>query len=262
MKSQTEIGRKEVEGGRKGRIHSCGLTLSLLVAVGAAELTTGAVTNATPQIASSLDTTTQLSLESPAQNWHPQSIVRVHFNAQVDSPVCSGASRPCPISQAKVGVDAPIEDFHGTLMDSGYAHPAIQTSEKQPTVEDALENTDSFEKGAAAAWEAIGNGHEKAESRVNFTKYGQPGTIFKEPLTFNGEGHQEQNYSPAAAYLMHTHSNTLKAEPSDADKEAAIKSKRTIYVVSSRGLFSVDPTGKVTQVFDNPNWMSQKRGKK
>ncbi len=58
--------------------------LSLLVILGAAELTTGTVADATPQTTNFIDTTTEPLLKLPPQEWHPQIIVRVHNYAHVD----------------------------------------------------------------------------------------------------------------------------------------------------------------------------------
>jgi len=70
MKFQAEIGRS---------------ILSLVMIVGAAELTTGAVLDATPQTTNFIDTTTQPFVKLPPQDWHPQIIVRVHNYAHVDT---------------------------------------------------------------------------------------------------------------------------------------------------------------------------------
>jgi hypothetical protein len=70
MRFQAEIGRS---------------ILSLLVIVGAAELTTATVADAAPQTPSFIDTTTQPLVKLPPQDWHPQIVVRVHNYAHVDT---------------------------------------------------------------------------------------------------------------------------------------------------------------------------------
>jgi hypothetical protein len=67
------------------------MSLSLLVIVGAAELTTGAVADAAPQTASSIDATPQPLVKLPPQDWHPQIFVRVHNYAHVDAGLLHGA---------------------------------------------------------------------------------------------------------------------------------------------------------------------------
>jgi hypothetical protein len=76
MKLQAEIGR---------------LILSLLIIMGAAELTTAAAAHAAPQATSRIDTTPQPFVKLPPQDWHPQIIVRVHNYAHVDPGSLLGA---------------------------------------------------------------------------------------------------------------------------------------------------------------------------
>ena len=89
MKLQAEIGRS---------------MLSLLIIVGAAELTTVAVADAAPQTTSFIDTTTQPLVKLPPQDWHPQIIVRVHNYAHVDTGILLGAEAVATsiLSEAKV----------------------------------------------------------------------------------------------------------------------------------------------------------------
>ncbi len=65
--------------------------LSLLIIVGAAELTAATVADAAPQTASFIDTTPQPFVKLPPQDWHPQIIVRVHNYAHVDTELLLGA---------------------------------------------------------------------------------------------------------------------------------------------------------------------------
>jgi hypothetical protein len=117
MKRQAEIGRIEGESGRvvdKGRREYRGqrsgtrarwLSLGLLVAAGTAELTVAAVTNATPQTVNSQDTTPQLSVKAPAQNWQPRVIVSVHNYAQIDSRLLPGSEQIVSDILRKAGVE-------------------------------------------------------------------------------------------------------------------------------------------------------------
>jgi hypothetical protein len=91
MKLPAEIGR---------------LILSLLVIVGAAELTKDAVADATPQTASFIDTTPLPLVKLPPQDWHPQIIVRVHNYAHVDAGSLLGAEAIATriLREAKVDV--------------------------------------------------------------------------------------------------------------------------------------------------------------
>ncbi len=117
MKPQTGIGRIEGEsrrvrgsGKREYRGHKCGfrarrLMLSLFVVVAAAELTTGAIIKATPQTANSFDTTSQLSVKPPAQDWRPQIIVHVYNYAQVESGDLLGGEQIAADILRKTGVE-------------------------------------------------------------------------------------------------------------------------------------------------------------
>jgi len=67
------------------------IILGLLVIAGAAELTTGAVADAAPQTASSIETTPQPLVKLPHQDWHPEIFVRVHNYARVDGGLLQGA---------------------------------------------------------------------------------------------------------------------------------------------------------------------------
>ena len=68
-----------------------GLILSLLLIVGPAGLTTGAVANATPQTTSFIDTTPEPFVKLPPRDWHSQIIARVHNYAHVDTELLVGA---------------------------------------------------------------------------------------------------------------------------------------------------------------------------
>jgi hypothetical protein len=76
MKLPAEIGR---------------IILSLLVIAVAAELTTVAVADATPQSASPIVATPLPAVGPPLQDWHPQIFVRVHNYAHVDAGLLHGA---------------------------------------------------------------------------------------------------------------------------------------------------------------------------
>jgi hypothetical protein len=58
------------------------------------------------QTAISQDTTSQLSVKAPAQNWQPQIIVRVHNYAQVDSQVLLGSEQIVSDILRKTGVES------------------------------------------------------------------------------------------------------------------------------------------------------------
>jgi hypothetical protein len=117
MKPQAEIGRVEGESkrvrgrdsrgyrGQRSGIRARGLLLSLFVVVGAAEFTMGRAAKAAPQNANSVETTSQSFVKTPAQDWHPQIIVRVHNYAQVEASVLLGGEQIAADIVREAGVD-------------------------------------------------------------------------------------------------------------------------------------------------------------
>jgi hypothetical protein len=95
----------EIEGVDGTSIRARRLTLTLLLAIGVAELTVVPATNATPQTVNSQDATLQLSVKAPAQNWQPRIIMHVHNYAQVDSAVLLGSEQIVSDILRKAGVE-------------------------------------------------------------------------------------------------------------------------------------------------------------
>ena len=91
MKSQAEIGK---------------FILSLLVVVGTAGFATGAVADATPQTAGSIETTPLPAAQLPTPGWQPQIIVRVHNYAHVDAGLLLGAEAIATAILREAKVDA------------------------------------------------------------------------------------------------------------------------------------------------------------
>ena len=90
MKPQAEIGR---------------LILSLVVIVGAAELTTGAVAKSTPQSASSIKRMPLRSTNVAVPDGHPQIVVRIHNYAHVDTGLLLGAEAVATVILREAKVD-------------------------------------------------------------------------------------------------------------------------------------------------------------
>lgn len=65
------------------------------------------------------------------------------------------------------------------------------------------------------------------------------------------------NIQPGTKDIVHTHPNMLEDRPSIGDIKAAKKAGLPIYVVSRSGLWMTDGSGKVTNVFSDPNWMTK-----
>jgi hypothetical protein len=129
VKSQTKIGRIEVKSGqaKDNTWKHRGLNLSLLVAIGTVELTVGALARANPQATNSLDTTVQLSVKTPAQDWPPQIIVRVHNYSQIDAHVLLESEQVASNILGKAGVDSvwlTCSSGEGSHSDSDCAKPS------------------------------------------------------------------------------------------------------------------------------------------
>jgi len=152
----------------------------------------------------------------------------------------------------------PLQEVHSALLD-GYAHP-------QPTAEGAFENSPAFKQAARRAWNLIDNGKKHAESGEVFVPSSNKGVhglsvgVYQDE---NGKGGVPFNPPADAPYLLHTHNNSLKGEPSPGDIENTKQWNqkrgmgRTMYMVSRNGLYSIDPKGAVTQVFKGTDWMDK-----
>ena len=66
---------------------------------------------------------------------------------------------------------------------------------------------------------------------------------------------------PGSESSLHTHPSEpgLDNKPFDADRADAIKTHRTIFVLSKSGLMAVDPGGKVTTVYDGTDFRNPKK---
>ena len=73
---------------------------------------------------------------------------------------------------------------------------------------------------------------------------------------------------PGGAFAtLHTHPRETMTkkwvqQPSQPDIDVAKNSHQNVYVVTSSGLWLAEPSGQVTQVFKNNDWMKEKKGKK
>lgn len=168
-----------------------------------------------------------------------------------------------PIAHPEGGVhdisappDTPIQGLHDALMDSGYAHDI-----PPPTKEGALEYSEQFRMAARNAIGASRN-FTGNESGFSSDAQGNPGKIQTTVgVATAGASHQLKIAGPSnAQYTLHTHpKNTGSDQPSPEDVQNAKNLHRTVYVASQAGLFSVDPGGRVTQVFKNPDWAKGKK---
>ena len=169
---------------------------------------------------------------------------------------CGHAVIPVHVGNGQVDhiafpIDTPIPELHSALLD--------HVQSKQPSRNNILENTQSFKDSSKAAWSGVASGLVPKEAGFNVDKYGRAGTI-TEHSARNGEVPSvEMGVSPQAMAIVHTHPSVggFSPRPSKNDIEVAKQTKKTVYVVGAQGLFAVDPSGVVTNVFSDPEWMKK-----
>jgi hypothetical protein len=164
------------------------------------------------------------------------------------------------IHNVSVPEDMSLSDLHSALL-TDYALPAFEAQEKQPRKEDSLEYSEDFRKAAQDAWDAAGSGMQPIEAGLAINNYGKAGRI----TTHKHRGEKDPEVSietyPNTMATLHTHTNYSSANPSQKDIAAAKKAHQTLYLVSKTGLHCVDPSGKVTTVFDNLDFMQKNKKK-
>lgn len=166
-----------------------------------------------------------------------------------------------------VPADTDVRDLHSSLTNAGYSHPAIDTPERGPSIDNILENTDAFRRQSAAAWKVVSQGmNSRAESGFNVNKDGEVGPL-KTEVTPDMPGlpsvpRDKLTFYPSDLAVVHTHPNGSSIPgPSENDIKAAQKMHKTVYTVSRGGLYAIDPAGKVTRVYSNSDWMDEKKKK-
>lgn len=173
-----------------------------------------------------------------------------------------------PVANPNGGVDhvavpagTDLGDLHNALSDAGYLHPALDTPVAGPTKEGSLEYSAQFRKVAADAWRTSGAGRRQGEAGAYLDAQGQPSKVQWQPEGGSSQARMGVSVPKSAPYLIHTHPNDRGSDPSPEDLKSAAEKHKTIYVTSKAGLYAVDPAGKVSQVFRNSDWASQKKPK-
>jgi hypothetical protein len=166
------------------------------------------------------------------------------------------------IDHIAVPHDTDLGDLHAALSDAGYLHPALDTPPVAgPTKEGSLEYSEAFRKAATDAWRASGLGTQPGEAGAYLDAQGQPSKVQWQAEGASSQARMGVSVPKDAPYLLHTHPNDRDSAPSPQDIKSAITKNKTIYVTSKAGLYAVDPAGKVSQVFRNSDWASQKKPK-
>jgi hypothetical protein len=169
------------------------------------------------------------------------------------------------IHDVAVPTDMELGDLHNILLNSGY-----HATETKPTAEGAVENSDAFKQSATkaslmatTAENRVRSGHgEGGEAGFTVQRSGTTSPVdFQSDASSVASGHIKQKIQPEDLGALHTHDYRHSATPSVDDVEAARKAHRVIWVTSRAGLFSVDPSGKVEQIFSKADWMNEKKKK-
>lgn len=150
--------------------------------------------------------------------------------------------------------DTPLAEVHNVLSD--YHQP-------EPTKEGSMEHSAQFKSDAAKAWGSAASGLLKREAAYSIGRDGKAGIMTTHDTPAGETPNVTMQISPSTMATLHTHPTDSRwsDKPSGNDIEVAKQSHRVVYVVSQSGLWSVDPAGKVEQVFKSPTWMSDKNPK-
>jgi hypothetical protein len=162
------------------------------------------------------------------------------------------------VDHVAVPPDTDLGDLHNALSGAGYA---LDTPHAGPTKEGSLEYSPQFRKVAADAWCTSGAGRQQGEAGAYLDTQGQPSKVQWQPEGGSSQARMGVSVPKSAPYLIHTHPNNRGSDPSPQDIQSATEKHKTIYVTSKAGLFAVDPGGKVSQVFRNSDWASEKNPK-
>jgi hypothetical protein len=155
--------------------------------------------------------------------------------------------------------DTSLEDLHSSLIDSDYHLPI--PAAQQPTAEGSIEHSPEFKNTAKDAWVMGELGRKSGEAGTYLDSKGNPGKLAWHDSP-RGERASVKITEPADAMgSIHTHPNDRTDKPSTDDIEIAKRVHKTIFVVSRSGLWSVDPGGAVSHVFQDPGWMDEKKKK-
>jgi hypothetical protein len=166
------------------------------------------------------------------------------------------------VHHVAVPEDTDLKDLHSALVDSDYHFPTTS-----PTAEGALENTPDFREAAKKAYSSVGYGDLPQEAGFMVSKTGKvsPPQLGKEIASGETSGSTTFQIPPEGVFAtVHTHprptmNKRWTQEPSPPDTEVAKKFKQNVYVITTSGLWQVEPSGKVNHVFTNSDWMKTKK---
>jgi hypothetical protein len=149
------------------------------------------------------------------------------------------------VHSIEVPHDLPVSQFHSALED--------YYSESKPSREGSVEFSPAFQQQTAKAWQDSGSGSNPlAESGFSVARNGAVGPIQTNHSMFGQIPTDKiQLSSPNDLGVVHTHPDRFDSKPSDVDIKAAKTLKKTVWVASKFGLYSVSPDGSVTHIYDS-----------
>ena len=115
-----------------------------------------------------------------------------------------------------------------------------------------------FRKAAEEAWRATHNGDAPFEAGFSINDDGHPGklqlSLFE---AVDAATHLTLVSSTSALGTLHVHNKFGESTPSAADVRSAKSLRKTVFVESRTGLYSINPDGTVFHVFNEADWFSR-----
>lgn len=116
-----------------------------------------------------------------------------------------------------------------------------------------------FRKAAEEAWRATQNGDAPFEAGFSINNNGRPSKVQLSLFsTSNAATHLVIASDSSALGTLHVHNRFGESTPSAEDIESAKFLRKTVFVESRTGLYSVNPNGQVFHVFPEQDWFSKR----
>ena len=116
-----------------------------------------------------------------------------------------------------------------------------------------------FRKAAEEAWRATRNGDAPFEAGFSIDQDGHPGKVQLSLFaTASAATHLSIASNQSALGTLHVHDKFGESTPSAGDIKSAQMLRKTIFVESRTGLYSIDPDGNVRHLFNEVDWFSKK----
>jgi hypothetical protein len=116
-----------------------------------------------------------------------------------------------------------------------------------------------FRKAAEEAWRATQNGDAPFEAGFSINNDGRPGKVQLSLFsTSNAATHLVIASNASALGTLHVHNRFGESTPSTEDIDSAKSLRKTVFVESRTGLYSINPNGQVSHVFPEPDWFTKR----